>query len=801
MLQPSVVVGLALLSALSGGNAWAADLSAGPLAARMMVVSSEQLQELSAFDGTPRSTEQLMSRNLQDYFAVYQTPVDPQESSRLLRTAEAISRDYLVVLIQRASRLARAGATGFLQPGHVRQADGALLPAEAVAFGEVIFFPDASQQDQVLAEAYDLDALRDTGMAWRVLRAYAEDAGPEAEEAPAAVGEVVVALAEAVNAYGLVIFRVAGEQATHVKARYLRTQHLRQAVKEVERRAADLSTPGTITIPAPRKPTLFTDRSQAAGIDFRHRSSDWLSRFRRYGGRFPTFSGGGVTAGDMNGDGWPDLIFCGGQGCSCFLNQGDGTFRDGTEASGINVPGEARMSLLVDFDNDGHRDLFITYANEPNRLFRGTGHGRFDEVTSGSGLGSREELSGAAIAFDYDNDSLLDLFVTNFGDYMEGASPWITKNARNGQPSRLFHNEGGLTFREVTVEAGIEETGWSQAVSHLDFDNDGDQDIYIANDFGRNAILVNGGDGTFSSRGRETFTDSPFHGMNVAFTDLNRDLHPDIFVTNIWTVNAAQGVLTEFNTLLLSRVAGGGELRYRIGHMAEFSQVDTGWSWAALFFDMENDGDDDLYVVNGNNSYFTFFQERLHPERTDQYYPRNHHGESNLLFRNDAGRFVHVASGSGTEIDDTNSRGLALLDMDRDGDLDLAVSTFHSRAHLLRNDAASPESHWLVVELVGDPEQGTSRDAIGARVIVRSHDGLYVWRSVQGGEGYLSMSTLALEFGLGSATRVDLEIFWPGQRRQEIRGVAADRAIRIVQGQEPVLLDGWNTGSTPELEP
>ncbi len=216
---------------------------------------------------------------------------------------------------------------------------------------------------------------------------------------------------------------------------------------------------------------------------------------------------------------------------------------------------------------------------------------------------------------------------------------------------------------------------------------------------------------------------------------------------------------------------------------------------------MENDGDDDLYVVNGNNAYFTFFQERMHPDRADQYYPRNHDRESNLLFRNEAGRFLHVDSGSGTEIDDTNSRGLALLDMDRDGDLDLAVSTFHSRPRLLRNDAASGEGHWLVVELAGDPEQGTSRDAIGARVIARSDDGLYVWRSVQGGEGYLSMSTLPLEFGLGGATRVDLEIVWPGRRRQEIRGVRGDRAIRIVQGREPVELDGWNTGSIPETGP
>jgi hypothetical protein len=381
---------------------------------------------------------------------------------------------------------------------------------------------------------------------------------------------------------------------------------------------------------------------------------------------------------------------------------------------------------------------------------------------------------------------LLDLYVGNFGNYLAGESPWSPTDSTNGMPNRLYRNRGGLRFEDVSAAAGIGNTGWAQALSHLDFDRDGDQDIYIANDFGRNELLVNDGEGAFEAGGKATGSDDAFHGMNVAFADLNEDAFADIFVTNIWFWNSLSRMVTETNTLLLSDPQADGSLAYRRSDDPSIAEHDTGWSWAGLFFDQENDGDDDLYFVNGFTDYLTFIQHRPHPERPDQLYPIHNARDPNRFFRNEAGLPSVLVPDSGAELPDVNSRSVALLDYDRDGDLDVAVSTFHSEARLFRNDGVPEANHFLAVELVGDPARGSSRDAIGAQLIARGEDGLYVWRMVNGGEGYLGMSALPLHLGLGATETVDLEILWPGGERQVVEGVTADRFVRIRQGEQTV---------------
>jgi hypothetical protein len=780
LLQRVVLLSLLILTPVSNAPA-------GEGASTLARVAEQELAQLAAHDGTPRSMDQLLERNIQDYFSLYQTPSDPEEFGRLMRTAESVVMDFLVELYAAAAER----TSDSIRAADVKAVVDARLPFSTLETGDRRYFPAVAGEWRLEVEHYDLEALRDTGLPWRLLLTFS--GRPQAEGGPGGPLEddAVGALADGLVAYSLVLFRLAGANAHENYAPHLGSRHIRQAVKMVADRAAgQVQPPVNEAPPAPAGTVPFVDVTEAAGIHFRHRTSDWLARFRRYGGRYPTFSGGGVTAGDVDADGWPDLIFCGGDGCAIYANQQDGTFKDVTEAAGIHFPGEARMSLLVDLDNDGRRDLFLTYARDGCRLYRGLGEGRFEDITAGSGIERKGEIAGPAVAVDYDNDGLLDLFVANFGNYLEKASPWMTKNAQNGLPSRLYHNEGGHKFRDVTEELGIEETGWSQAVSHVDYDVDGDQDIYVANDFGRNALLHNNGDGTLDSRGRETFTDNPFHGMNVAFTDLNQDEHPDIFITNIWTLNPARGTLIEFNTLLMSR-AVEGDIRYRAGHVAELNNPDTGWSWGAQFLDYDNDGDDDLKVVNGLTHYYTFFQERAHPTRPNQTYPKNYDRIPNTFYRNDGGKLVNIRP-HGAELGDANARSAAHLDYDRDGDLDLVVTTFHSRAHLFRNDGAPEENHWLKVKLVGDPARGVSRDAIGTRVIARTADGLYIWRSIQSAEGYMAMNTLPLEFGLGAATEVDLEILWPGLQRQELRGVAADRFLRIHQGRDQVEVLDWS---------
>ena len=722
---------------------------------------------------------------LSRYFAAYPLPTEQAEAGRLLRTARRILRSFAVRLYGAALEQARRAGSEAAGAGHVARALEALLPSAATPHKTRLFFPGAPAARQVPVELIDLEAFQDTPIPWRALAELSLPPG----EGSLAGEEAVRRFAGGVGAYGLLLFRLGAASARGEYAPNLASPHLRKAQKEIARRREESESPPPAAGPDSGDPpplpgeTPFTDVTAASGIDFRHVSSDWISRFRRYGPQAPTFSGGGVTAADLDGDGWPDLVYCGGEGCAAFRNRRDGTF-ESLEGSGLNVPGEARMSVAADLDNDGDPDLFVTYARDTNRLFRNAGGARFDDVTAGSGLERPGDISGPAIAFDYDNDGRLDLYAGNFGDYLDGASPWVVPDPRNALPNRLYRNLGELRFEDVTDRAGAGDTGWTQAVSHLDCDLDGFQDIYVANDFGSNELLRNQGDGTFLPRGRETGTRDRFHGMNVAFADLNQDRRADILVSNIWGWSPTTRAPGEFNSLFVSETRADGGVRYRrdTERIPDLVRRDTGWAWAALFFDVENDGDDDLFLLNGLTDYSTARQLRPHPSRPGALYPVSNSREANLLFVNEGGRLEIPPGPSGAELGRCNSRALALLDHDRDGDLDMAVSTFHAEGRLFRNDSGGGPNHWLRVELEGDPARGASLDAIGARLLAHPAGGAPVWRAVTGGEGYLGMSTLPVDIGLGAAPRADLEILWPGGGEQRLEGVAADQAIRVRQG-------------------
>ena len=715
---------------------------------------------------------------LSRYFAAYPLPTEEAEAGRLLGTARRILRSFAVRLYGAALERARHTGSAAVDAGHVTMALDELLPSAATPHKTRVFFPEAPPDLRVPVEIIDLEAFQDTPITWRAL---AELTLPP-NEGPLADEEAARRFADGVGAYGLLLFRLGAACARQEYAPHLASPHLRKAHKEILRRRLESGSPPPAAGPGAGE-TPFTDVTAASGIDFRHVSSDWISRFRRYGPQAPTFSGGGVTAADLDGDSWPDLVYCGGEGCDAFRNRRNGTFEP-LEGRGLDVPGEARMSVAADFDNDGDPDLFITYARDTNRLFRNRSGGRFNDVTPASGVERPGDISGPAIAFDYDNDGRLDLYVGNFGDYLAGASPWIVADPRNALPNRLYRNLGELRFEDTTGRAGAGDTGWTQAVSHLDYDLDGYQDIYVANDFGSNELLRNQGDGTFLPRGEETGTRDRFHGMNVALADLNQDRRADILVSNIWGWSPTTRAPGEFNSLFISEAQEDGAVHYRRDTrlIPDLVRRDTGWAWAALFFDLENDGDDDLFLLNGLTDYSTARQLRPHPERPGALYPVSNSREANLLFLNEGGRLKIPPGPSGAGLGRYNSRGLALLDHDRDGDLDMAVSTFHAEGRLFRNDSGAGTNHWLRVELKGDPARGASFDAIGARLIAHPAGGAQVWRAVTGGEGYLGMSTLPVDIGLGAAQQVDLEILWPGGRAQRLEGVAADQAIRVRQG-------------------
>jgi hypothetical protein len=465
--------------------------------------------------------------------------------------------------------------------------------------------------------------------------------------------------------------------------------------------------------------------------------------------------------------------------------------------------GEARNPLFADFDNDGRVDVLITYANDDHRLYRNLGNVRFEDVSVAAGLGGAGLVGGPATVFDFDGDGLLDVYVGYFGDYLHGVMPTLERDNRNGLPNRLFRNLGNFRFRDVTAGSNADDTGWAQAISHTDFDRDGRQDLIVANDYGNNAFLRNLGAGRFENVTAALGMTKAFHSMNVGIADLNDDDHPDVYISNITTLvkddkytfpdgntplhfdlRAMAGMLVkESNVLYLSHLREDRLAGYAASKDVERGATSTGWAWDAEFLDFDHDGDDDLYVVNGTNDFNTFSMvyRRFHDDGTSSEHVLDHRRESNVFFRNEGGRLVNVSAESGADFT-ANSRSTAYFDLEGDGDLDIAVNDFHGKATILRNDAEK-RGGWLKLKLVGDPERGTSRDAIGARITVITADGARRHREIQGGSGYLSFNPTQQHVGIGDFASADARITWPNGDVQIVAGLAANAAYEVRQGR------------------
>ena len=369
-----------------------------------------------------------------------------------------------------------------------------------------------------------------------------------------------------------------------------------------------------------------------------------------------------------------------------------------------------------------------------------------------------------------------------------------------------------MRFRDVTEGSGTADTGWTQAVSHTDIDRDGLQDIVIGNDFGYNDVLRNLGDGRFESVGRDLGLDKAYHTMNVGINDLNQDGFPDLYFANIatlvkdnkyimpdHTVDLAFSydvfgtmLIKESNMLYLSQASEGRLRRYvDANHMVERGSSSTGWAWDGEYLDWDNDGDEDLYVVNGWNDYelavtsIDVKEKDPKPGNDRSFVHRITHGrESNVFFVNEGGKLKNRSARSGADFA-SNSRSTTYLDMDRDGDLDIAVNNFQSPATILRNNAQQRGNHWLIVDLIGDPARRVNRDAIGARIVATTATGLRISREIHGGSGYLSMNPKRQHLGLGKAQSADLHITWPNGETQRVEGLRANHDYVIRQGHDP----------------
>jgi enediyne biosynthesis protein E4 len=500
-------------------------------------------------------------------------------------------------------------------------------------------------------------------------------------------------------------------------------------------------------------------------------------------------TGTGTAAFDYDNDGWLDVFVVNGTTLEGFpkgqeptshmyRNKHDGTFEDVTAKAGLALTGWGQGACAGDYDSDGNEDLFVTFFGT-NLLFRNRGDGTFDDVTKRAGLDTVRSRWGAGCAFlDYDRNGRLDIFAANYIDLDLASAPVPESGLCRykglpvacgppglpGGKNILYRNQGDGTFADVSVASGIARANGTYAlgVSTLDFDDDGWVDLYVANDSNPSALYRNNRDGTFTDIGvtagcAYSQDGKPQAGMGVAIGDYNHDGRMDIFKTNFAgdtsTLYANNG-----NGLCEDRTFASGFGR------------NTRWlGWAVSFLDLDLDGWQDLFLVNGH----------VYPE-VDQVKTEAGYKQRKVVYRNRGdGRFDDVTEQLGPPVTVPKAgRGAAFADLDNDGDVDVLVNNVHDTPELYRLDQREPRS-WSALRLVGVQ---SNRSAIGARVVL-SAGGVTQVSEVRGGGSYYSQNDLRLHFGLGSAKTIDrIEVRWPNGNIEVWTGVEPNRIVTLTEG-------------------
>ena len=591
----------------------------------------------------------------------------------------------------------------------------------------------------------------------------------------------------------------------------------RSAVEGEQPNAAAVPTQGK-TEPSPITSTpvapedlvrMFTEVGRTAQVDFTHyrRSSDVMSL------------GAGVVVLDYDGDGHQDIYVpmahddrspcndasydCGPRSNALYRNEGDGTFAQSANEARVSDPeGIGNGGCAADFDNDGHQDLFLTNWGS-SKLFHNSGNGTFADVTDAAGVGDPDDTyrsTGCAWG-DYDRDGYVDLVVVRHmheDDQSRKRGPLSSTALR---AMSLHHNGGDGSFSDVTHLLGDDskpgvltfgsrrnpdktagnvwgagfQPGW------VDFNNDGYPDLYVVNDFGKfvqsNVLWRNDGVGedgswTFTDISSESGTDAAMFGMGLAVGDYNLDGHLDMFITNIGRpvllANSSEG-LSFADTTLEAGVDIGSFEGYDC-LLEERKRRDScsgkRVTWGAVFFDYDNDGDEDLYVASG----FLDVDPTSNPKK-----------QPNVLLRNDGdGSFTDVSEMSGAD-DPGYGHGTVYLDYNNDGCLDLYVANLGTSAVLAQHGKLFENrcdwgNSWLIIRTVGT---ASNRDGIGARITVVAGEKTQI-REVSAGGSNKSQSMLPVHFGLGKAVIVDsIQVRWPSGTVQTLRDVAVNQHITV----------------------
>jgi len=537
----------------------------------------------------------------------------------------------------------------------------------------------------------------------------------------------------------------------------------------------------------------FEDVTKQAGINSRHSNRIFDNPYANIMAGY-TALGASATVADYDGDGYEDVFVTDSKidgKNHLYHNNHNFTFTDVAEKAGIangNDENDATADALwFDFNNDGKPDLLVVRFGH-NQLFQNMGNGRFKDVSKQAGIDAYKNAI-TAVAFDYDRDGYLDLFV---GSYFAPVNifkpesprffPESFETANNGGGLTVYHNNGNGTFTNVTEKIGMKTSGWVLDLGHADADNDGFDDLYVACDFGTDRFFHNNGNGTFTDITEKAIGFDSKKGMNVDWADYDNDGLLDIYVTNITDDYMREGNFLWHNN---------GNLTFT-DVSRETGTSETGWGWGAKFFDYDNDGWLDLYVVNGwvsagKDSYVPDIFAMVIKPGIDFADARNWPPmgnkslsgyEKKKLFHNEKGQvFKDEAKRHGVD-SVRDGRGIAIADFDNDGRLDMFVANANGEPYLYRNTMPL-QNHWVDFVLEGTK---SNRTAVGAQVRLTA-GGATRLQFISGGNSFAGQSSSRVHFGLGDAAKVDqIEVRWPAGEREVFTGITVDKIQKIVEG-------------------
>ena len=514
----------------------------------------------------------------------------------------------------------------------------------------------------------------------------------------------------------------------------------------------------------------FSDVTEEAGITFRHFDGRQGDRY------FVETIGSGCAFLDYNNDGYLDLYLVSANNfpqssdednsyCNqLYQNTGSGSFV--LVAAGVEDQGYGTGAAVADYDGDGWLDLYLTNFGS-NRLFRNQGDGTFQDLTQQAGVDDPRWSAGAAFA-DYDGDGWLDLYLTNYCDFQladhrtcaeQGVEVYCGPEEFRGVADRLFRNQGDGTFQDLTQQAGLHNPiGKGMSAIWSDYDNDGDPDLFVANDGTENFLYQNNNDGTFQDLAWLAGVDCDDHGnmqgsMGLDLADYDNDGYPDLLVTNFQR---------QLNTLY--RNEGNGffnDISFPSGLGYSLPFV----SWGTGFFDFNNDGFLDLFIVNGH------IQDQIERYDSSTTYLQADH----LLLNDQQNSFDRQPP---LLTPPKAGRGAAFGDYDNDGDIDILVNNAHDVPTLWRNDTKSMH-HWLMVKLVG---QNGNRYGIGAKTKVITP--AQTWSAeCRAGASYMSTNDSRLHFGLGQTRSIEqVEVHWPSGLIDRIKSPLINSILVVVEG-------------------